>query len=123
MLSDSIEYLPEGTKLRPMRDGIVVKPLPWEPSKTVIAVRHGRPLRGVVVAVGRGNHRKLYRENRTKYVLSKHFTPTDVKPGDVVELGGLNAFDGEGYSFPRVMIGTELHLLCSEKDVAIVRDE
>lgn len=123
MHSESIEYLPEGTKLKPMRDRILLKPLPWDASKTLIAIRHGRPVRGVVVAVGPGEHVKKYRENRSKYVLSNHFTPTDLQPGEIVELGGLNVFDGQGYAFPQFMIGTELHIMCQEKDVAIVRDD
>ena len=53
---------------------------------------------------------------------SKHFRPTELKPGDVIELGGLNVFDGQGYSFTEVMIGTDLHLICTERDVAIVRE-
>lgn len=43
-----------------------------------------------------------------------------VKPGDVVELGGLNAFDGLGYNFPQVVIGTELFIIAQEQDVAFV---
>jgi hypothetical protein len=49
---------------------------------------------------------------------SKHFRPVDVKVGDIVELGGLNVFDGEGYQFPEVLVGTETMLVCSERDVA-----
>lgn len=123
MQTQAIDYLPEGTKLRPLRDRILIKPIPWDASKIVIAIRYGRPVRGIVVAVGPGSHPKKYRENRSKYVLSNHFVPTDVKPGDIVELGGLNVFDGQGYSFPQVMIGTELHLICQEADVAIVRED
>jgi len=121
MHSDSIEYLPAGTTLRPLRDRVLIKPLPWDASKTIIAIRHGRPVRGEVIAVGPGSHPKKYREKKSKYVLSNHFVPSDVKPGDIVELGGLNAFDGLGYSFPQVMIGNELHLLCQEGDIAVVR--
>lgn len=45
-----------------------------------------------------------------------------VKPGDVVELGGLNVFDGLGYNFPQVVIGTELFIIAQEQDVAFVDD-
>jgi co-chaperonin GroES (HSP10) len=107
--------------LRPLRDKIIVKPLDWEPSKIISVVRKGRPLRGTVVAVGPGYHPKKYERdrngNRKSYKLSKHFQRLEVKPGDVVELGGSDVFDGLGYQFQEVVIGTELHLICSEQDV------
>ncbi len=37
--------------------------------------------------------------------------------GDVVELGGLNIFDGKGYEFPPVMVGLESMLIATERDV------
>lgn len=107
--------------VRPLRDKILVKPLDWEPSKIISVIRKGRPVRGTVVAVGAGYYPKKYEKdaagNRKSYKLSKHFQRLEVKPGDIVELGGLNQFDGQGYQFPEVVIGTELHLLCSEQDV------
>jgi hypothetical protein len=47
-----------------------------------------------------------------------------VKPGDIVELGGLNAYDGQGYNFPQITIGTETFIVVQEQDVAgIVEQE
>jgi hypothetical protein len=43
--------------------------------------------------------------------------PTEVKPGDLVEVGGLEL---NGYQFPQVTIGSELHVVCQEQDVAMV---
>jgi co-chaperonin GroES (HSP10) len=115
------DYLPAGTKLRPLRDQIVVKPLPWKPSKIIeIAGDKRKPLRGVVTAVGPGCYPRLYNKDRSKTWDSKQFRPCDVKVGDVVELGGLEI---DGYLFPRIVIGTETHVLCREADVAIVLDE
>lgn len=119
--------------LRMMGDRILLKPLDWEGESVhgegsrLHIVRHGRPLRGVVVAVGRGHHPIKYKPNamgkKAKMDYSRHFRPTEVKPGDVVEIGGLNQYDGAGYQFTEVMVNAELHIVCSERDVAIVRDD
>lgn len=110
------DFVPKGS-LRPLRDQIVLKPLEWTPSDIIQVVREGRPLRGKVVAVGPGDHHKKYSKDRKSFVYSKIFTPTEVKPGDTVELGGLNIYDGRGYMFKEVVIGREMHLICSEKNV------
>lgn len=112
-----LDYLPAGTKLRPLRDRIIIKPLEWDASRIIFAIRNGRPVRGEVIAVGPGCYPKKYAKDRSSYRLSKHFQRTEVKPGDIVELGGLNIFDGAGYSFPEIAIGTERYLICQEQDV------
>lgn len=113
--------------LRMMGDRILLKPLAWEPSKILEVVRFGRPLRGTVVAVGAGHNPIKYKTNaqgkRAQMDYSKRFRPTEVKPGDVVELGGLNQYDGKGYQFTEVIYNGELHIVCSERDVCIVRDD
>lgn len=48
------------------------------------------------------------------------YRPTECKVGDTVELGGLNVFDGQGYSFPQIMVEGELHLMVREADVAVL---
>ncbi len=121
------QILPAGTRLRLLRDRILVKPLDWEPSQIITVVRHGRPLRGVVAAVGPGRYFRRYKPhatdpNKRTFTDGKHFIPTEIKPGDVIELGGLNAYDGQGYNFPQVVIGTERFLICQEQDVAFVHD-
>lgn len=119
------EILPEGAKLRMMGDRILLKPLPVEHSQTFEVVTHTRPMRGVVVAVGPGMHPYKHRphpydRNKKTIVRSNHFLPTQVKVGDVVELGGLNVFDGKGYQFPQVVIGTETHVIVTERDIAAI---
>lgn len=107
--------LPAGTKLRPLRDQIVVKALEWEPSKVIaVAGRSGHTLRGVVVFAGKGCYPKRYDSKRTKTWDSKAFRPTEAKVGDVVELGGLEI---GGYDFFRLLIGNELHVICRDEDV------
>jgi hypothetical protein len=108
-------------QVRMMGDRILLRPLPWKPSEVIDVVRHGRALRGEVMAVGKGHNPLKYRTrgDKTKTMdYSKHFRPVDVKVGDIVEVGGLNVFDGEGYQFPEVLVGTETMLVCSERDVA-----
>ena len=104
-----------------MGDRILLRPLKWEPSKILDVVRYGRPLRGEVMAIGPGHNPLKYktRGDKTKTMdYSKHFRPTEVKVGDIVELGGLNVFDGKGYQFPEVVVGNETMIICSERDVA-----
>jgi co-chaperonin GroES (HSP10) len=113
--------------IRMMHDRILLKPLDWDASKTIIAIRHGRTVRGEVIAVGPG-HNPIKRKDGPKgkkslMDYSRHFRPTEVKPGDIVELGGLNQFDGKGYQFTEVIYNGVKHLICQERDVAIVRDD
>lgn len=112
-------------QVRMMGDRILLRPLDWEPSKIITVVRRGRPLRGEVMAIGAGHNPLKYktRGDKTKTMeYSKHFRRVDVKVGDIVELGGLNVFDGQGYQFPEVLVGSETMLICSERDVAGVVD-
>lgn len=112
----------DASQVRMLGDRILLRPLKWEPSKILEVVRHGRALRGEVMAIGPGMHPMKYKahpDGKRKIAdYSKRFRPTEVKVGDIVELGGLNVFDGAGYSFPEVIVGTETMLVCSERDVA-----
>lgn len=124
-LDAKAEILPAGTKLRLLRDRILVRPLDWTPSCVIQVIRHGRALRGVIEAVGPGRYYRRYRPhptdpNKRQYSERETFIPTQVKPGDVVELGGLNAFDGLGYNFPQVMIGTDTFIIAQEQDVCFI---
>lgn len=121
-ITDS-SFISEGEHLKPRGDRLVVKPLDWDASRTVVAIRHGRPVRGKVIAVGPGRYLRIYSKDRSKYRDTEQFIPTQVKPGDIVEIGGLNAYDGRGFIFPEVMIGNEKHFICQEQDVAGIVDE
>lgn len=125
-MDEQAEILPTNAKLRLLGDRVLIRPLEWDASTIIIAIRHGRPVRGEVVAVGPGCHPKKYKAGpkgpRSLMDYSNRFQPTELRPGDIVELGGLNVFDGQGYQFPEVIIGTERHLIITEKDVAGVID-
>lgn len=114
------------SEIRMLGDRILLKPIDWEPSKIISVVRKGRPLRGQVMAIGKGHHPLKYRphpDGKQRIVdYAKRMRPVDVKVGDVVELGGLNVFDGLGYSFPEVVVGNETMIICTERDVAGVLD-
>jgi co-chaperonin GroES (HSP10) len=103
--------------IRPLRDHIVVEPLPWNPSAILEVEWHGEYLRGKVLAVGPGHHPKKYngpKGKRTKSWDSKAFQPCDVQVGDIVQLGGLEI---RGYLFNTLMWAGRTVILCREADV------
>lgn len=110
--------------MKMMGDRILLRALPWKPSETIDVVRYGRPVRGEIVAIGPGEYPKKYKLNakreKTGFEYSKHFRPTELKPGQIVEVGGINIFGGDGYKFEEITVGNETLLVCSEKDVACV---
>jgi hypothetical protein len=116
------EIIGSGENIRPLRDVLVLEPLEFKPSDSVLTVRHGRAVRGIVRAIGPGTYPRKYQVNaegqKQSFTYSKHFQRTEVKVGDTVELGGLNAFDGEGYSFQEIVWNGKVHLVCQEADVA-----
>lgn len=133
--SSSAEIVPKPEvvtgNIRLLGDRILLKPLPWDGEDVhgagtrIAVVRHGRPVRGEVVAVGPGRNPFVRKgksaDGRTVRVgYSKHFQPTEVKVGDIVELGGLNVFDGKGYQFPEIIYNGEKHIIATERDVAMV---
>lgn len=114
--------------LRMMGDKILLAPLDWSgedvhgKGSLIAVVRRGRALRGVVRAVGAGIHpvskRKDLGDGRRRVEYSKRFRPTEVAVGDIVEIGGLNIFDGQGYDFPEVIVNGEKCIIITERDVA-----
>jgi co-chaperonin GroES (HSP10) len=101
--------------LRPLRDWLVVKPEPPKITSTLEVIeRTGETVRGVVVSAGPGTYPWKYNADRSKRWASKVFVPTQVKPGDTVELGG---WEINGYSFPTVMMNGEACFLCQEQDI------
>lgn len=112
---NATEILSASEHIRPLRDHILVRPAEWEPSKVIqVAGNQRKTLRGTVVAVGPGRFPIKYNATRSKSWLSNTFLPTQVKPGDFIELGGLEI---DGYSFPQVLIDNVLHVIATERDV------
>lgn len=100
--------------MRLLGDRILIKPMALKLSTTLIADWKGKTVRGQVIAVGPGEYANIYNSDRSKVRRSKAFTPTTVKVGDIVHLGGLEI---DGYSFTRIMLNGTEHLICSEKDI------
>ncbi|SRR6266436_1213720 len=100
--------------LRPLGDRLLIKPLDLKLSTMIEATWHGKTLRGQVLAAGPGEYPNCYNTTRTKSWSSKAFRKTEVKVGDIVELGGM---DFGGYTFPELYVNGERCLLVSEKDI------
>lgn len=116
---DGNTYVLAEAKIRCLRDHIIVEPLDVPHSKVLEIVENTRPVRGIVKAVGPGHYPKRYdhpeKHRRTKMWDSSAFQPTEVKVGDVVELGGI---EFKGYSFQTFLWGDKTHLICREADVS-----
>lgn len=120
--SQRYEVIAATESVRPLRDYLLLEPLPWKPSRTIqIAGDTRRTLTAKVIAAGPGCHPKRYSRDRSRMWESPAFRPTHAKVGDIVELGGLQF---NGYSFFRIMIGTKPFLLARDEDIcAIVETE
>ena len=112
-------------KIRPLRDQIVVEPLPVEHSRLIDVIEHTKPLRGIVKAVGPGCYPWRYdhpdKHKRTRMWRSQVFVPTELKVGDIVELGGYQEDDRGnlhmGFAFQQFIWGSKMHIICREVDV------
>lgn len=117
--------IPAGTTLRPLRDQVVVRVEDLKLSDTIIANWSGKPVQGTVVAVGPGHYPKIHRrgthDGRDFHEVSesKHFQPTELKPGDRVQFGGMEI---GGYLFPQIGIDGHAHVLCQEADICVVEN-
>lgn len=123
---ESKTYVPAEAKIRCLRDQIIVEPLPVDHSNILMVFEKTKPLRGIVRAVGPGHYPKRYdhpdKHRRTKMWDSKVFQPTELKVGDVVEIGGYGVDDcghvHRGFGFQQFYWGNKMHIICREADVA-----
>jgi hypothetical protein len=116
--NETFDSIPAEAKLRCLRDHVVIEPLDWTPSKIISVVYHGKPLRGIVKAIGPGTYPKRYngpKGKRSKSWDSKAFRPCDVQIGEEVELGGLEL---RGYLFQTFRWGSKEMIICREQDIA-----
>jgi hypothetical protein len=120
---ETLAIIPADNVLRPLRDQLIVEPLGVMHSRYILVVDSNKPVRGIVKAAGPGCYPKKYdhaeKHKRSKMWDSKRFQPTEVKVGDVVELGGA---EHGGYSFESFWWGDVLHLHCREADVCGILD-
>jgi hypothetical protein len=118
--NETITCLAAEDKIRPLRDQIILEPIPWPFSDIFEVVYTGRALRGIVRAIGPGVYEKRYNGRkgvRTKSWDSNVYKPTEVKVGDIVQLGGLGI---GGYLFTTFRWGDRDCVICSERDVTVV---
>ncbi|CAB4121076.1 GroES chaperonin family [uncultured Caudovirales phage] len=122
---ETVHSIPAGSRLRPLRDQIVVRPLEIKLSETIIADWSGKPSRGEVIAVGPGHYPNIHergeRHGQPYHTVrqSKHFSPTQLKPGDIVQLGGMGI---GGYLFQQIGIDGVDHVICREADVCLIEE-
>lgn len=128
--NELLTWIPADQQIRPLRDQILIEPLPLDLNSSLEVVYRGKPVRGIVRAVGPGRYPIKYldslgrptqkRGDRKTLILSKHYRPCDVKVGDVVDIGGL---DIGGYLFPLIRWGAMEIVICREEDVALVDED
>lgn len=116
-------YISAGETLRPLGDKLFIRPLDFQPSAIIDCIREGRPVRGKVVFAGKGEYLKIKSKDRSKFFDTETFIKNECKPGDIVEFGGLNIFDGRGYIFDEIVYGVEKLLIISEKDVCFINEQ
>jgi len=116
---DSTTYVEPDAKILPLRDQIIIEPLDVDHGTRLIVIEETKPVRGIVKAVGPGHFPKRYdhpdKHKRTKMRDSQQFIPTQVKVGDVIQLGSPQG--SRGYAFQSLMWGDKVHLICREADV------
>lgn len=120
--SSSLTYIAPDEQIRPLHDHVIIEPLGVVHSTILTVIEQTKPLRGVVKAVGKGHYPLRYdneKGRRTRMWRSTVFQKTEVKVGDVVELGSVR-IDGRvsGYSFQTFMWGSKEHLICREADIS-----
>lgn len=120
---ETITGILSSERIRPLRDQIVLEPLPLDLGSSLEVVYRGRPVRGRVLAVGPGCYPKRYngrKGQRTQSWDSKVFRPCDVNVGDIVDIGGL---ERDGGLHLTVRWGDKEVIVCREEDVAVVVEQ
>jgi hypothetical protein len=113
LTDENLTFIPATTKIRPLRDQMIVEPLDVIHSRILI-VPSGDPVRGICRAIGPGLYRKQYdspdKHKRTKVWEGMQFIPTEVKCGQTVLLDPHLKYD-EFYW------GDRMHIHCRQEDV------
>jgi hypothetical protein len=121
----TVNFVTPGQRIRPLRDQIIVKPLPLGLGERICADWVGQVVRGTIVAAGPGCypniHARGFKDGKPYHTIraSRVFRATEVKIGDEVELGGLEI---GGYLFPKVWYAGDWCVICREQDVAILHE-
>jgi hypothetical protein len=114
----------------PTEDWLIIEPLPPRLSQTIEANWNGEVVRGKVIAAGPGKYPNLHTrgfkpgkdgksEQFRTVKKSKVFVPTEVKPGEIVNVGGM---DIGGYLWKHVMVDGKDCVWVMEADVCFIED-
>jgi hypothetical protein len=126
----SLNFISAG-HIKPTEDWLIIKPIRPVLSQTIEANWNGEVSRGKVIAAGPGKYPNLHTrgfkpgkdgkpEQFRTVKKSKVFVPTEVKPGDVVNLGGI---DIGGYLWKHVMVDGEDCVWVMEADVVFIEEQ
>jgi hypothetical protein len=119
---ETLTWIPQGTKLKPLKDWMILEVEEFLYSRYLLVRRDKRPIVGRVLAIGPGTYPKRYdhpdKHKRTCTWDSKAFLPTETKVGDRVQVGG--EID---YAYEQFWWGDKLCLWCTERDVHFVYSE
>jgi co-chaperonin GroES (HSP10) len=101
MTDENLTFIPAGTKLKPLRDQIIIEPMDIMHSRVLIIPPHeSKLIRGKVIAAGPGHYPNRYLDKngdripdgrkvgRTQIVAGTVFVPNPVRVGDTVHLDG-----------------------------------
>ena len=121
----AVNFVTAQERIRPRGDHLIIKPLPLKLGARIDADWRGDVVRGEVIAAGPGCYPNLHskgtRDGKPYHTIrqSKVFRATEVKPGDVVELGGLEI---GGYLWPKVWAAGDWCVIAREQDVAVLHE-
>jgi hypothetical protein len=114
MTDENLTFIPASTKLRPLRDQMIVEPTDVIHSRILIVPPGGDPVRGICRAIGPGHYRKQYdskeKHKRTKVWEGMQFIPTEVKVGQTVLLD-------PHLKYEMFFWGDKAHIHCRQEDV------
>lgn len=123
LTNQTLDFIPATTKIKPLRDQMIVEPIGVVHSKVLIVPPHSSKLvRGKVLAIGPGHHPNRYngpKGKRTKIMGGTVFVPTEVKVGQIVHLDGRGT--GKG-AFEAFYWGTKYCLHARQEDCAGYED-
>jgi hypothetical protein len=128
--NELLTWIRADERIRTIGDKIAIEPLPLDLNSELEVIYRGKPVRGIVRAVGPGHNPIKYldsqgrrtqrRGDRKTLTYSRHFLPCDLKLGDVVDIGGL---DIGGYLFPLIRWGDIEVVICTERDVCLIDED
>lgn len=114
MTDENLTFIPADTKIRPLRDQMIVEPVDVIHSRILIVPPGGDPVRGICRAIGPGHYRKQYdssdKHKRTKVWEGMQFIPTEVKIGQTVLLD-------PHLKYEQFYWGDRLHIHCRQEEV------